>query len=114
MKNLKVGVIEVDEIQTPVCKEETNSKGFPENTKNFLRAINTSQYKSWNKQLLTKHTPRHLYYQKLFFFFMFFKNFCINKDKLSQRDELVRKIFPSNKLSINFIHLSLLFETLII
>ena len=46
MKNLKVGVIEVDEIQTPVCKEETNSKGFPENTKNFLRAINTSQYKS--------------------------------------------------------------------
>ena len=36
----------------------------------------------------------------LFFFLMFFKKFCINKQKLLQRDELVPISFTSNKISI--------------
>ena len=36
--------------------------------------------------MLTKQRWRHRYYQKLLLFFIYFKNFCINKHKWQERD----------------------------
>ena len=83
-KLLKVGVSEVGEIKMRAGRQGTHSKGFPENIIKFLGALNIPASKG--PQLLTKHTWCHRCHQKLLFFFMYFKNFCINKRKWKQRD----------------------------
>ena len=83
-KLLKVGVSEVGEIKMRARKQWTHSKGFPENIIKFLGALNIPASKG--PQLLTKHTWCHRCHQKLLFFFMYFKNFCINKRNWKQRD----------------------------
>ena len=102
-KLLKVGVSEVGEIKIRAGKQETHWNGFPENIKNFLRTLSIPASK--RPQLLTMYAWRHRRYQKIFF--MYFKSFCINKDKWQQWNSNPQPatIGPAKKLptNVNFV-----------
>ena len=61
-KLFKLGGSEVGEIKMRAGKQETHSKGFPENIIKILSALSIPTSKG--QQLLTKHTWRHRRYQK--------------------------------------------------